>query len=132
MRIDDDLIAASCATCGDRFERPASDAWKRLCVACWRRGKSAQAPASDDRYTAGFTAGRLAGLRDRLDAYARGVEAGRAQALADAAKPAAAAATFDKARLRQLLQLCHPDRHGGAELATAVTTWLLSLRKGGE
>ena len=47
-----------------------------------------------------------------------------------AARPAPAAPSpFDLARLRQLLQLCHPDRHGGSDLAHRTTSWLLDLRR---
>jgi hypothetical protein len=31
-------------------------------------------------------------------------------------------------RLRELLMLCHPDKHAGSALATRTTQWLLSLR----
>lgn len=31
--------------------------------------------------------------------------------------------------IRQLLMLCHPDRHGGSTLATTTTQWLLRVRK---
>jgi hypothetical protein len=31
--------------------------------------------------------------------------------------------------VRKLLQLAHPDRHGGSPLATAVTSWLLEQRR---
>lgn len=41
----------------------------------------------------------------------------------------AAAPALDAPRIRQLLQLCHPDRHAGSALANEVTAWLLSLRK---
>lgn len=30
--------------------------------------------------------------------------------------------------LRLLIQLCHPDKHGGSEAATRATRWLLSVR----
>lgn len=40
----------------------------------------------------------------------------------------ATASPIDPARLRQLLQLCHPDRHGGSALACDITQWLLSMR----
>lgn len=33
------------------------------------------------------------------------------------------------ARLRQLIQLCHPDKHGNSDQSNDVTQWLLSLRK---
>jgi len=35
----------------------------------------------------------------------------------------------DKAMLRRLLQLCHPDRHNGSESATIATRFLLQLRE---
>lgn len=38
-------------------------------------------------------------------------------------------AGFDDSRIRQLLQLCHPDRHRNSQAATDATAWLLSLRK---
>lgn len=31
--------------------------------------------------------------------------------------------------LRRLIQLCHPDRHGGSEAATLATRWLLEQRE---
>jgi len=31
--------------------------------------------------------------------------------------------------LRGLLQLCHPDKHAGSELAQTTTQWLLKVRK---
>ena len=31
-------------------------------------------------------------------------------------------------RIRELLQLCHPDKHAGSPLAHRVTSWLLKLR----
>lgn len=35
---------------------------------------------------------------------------------------------LDASRIEQLIRLCHPDRHGGREMANEVTAWLLSLR----
>ncbi len=32
-------------------------------------------------------------------------------------------------RMRALLMLCHPDKHGGSALANRTTAWLLSLRE---
>lgn len=34
-----------------------------------------------------------------------------------------------QARIKQLLRLCHPDRHGNSTTATEVTQWLLSIRR---
>lgn len=35
----------------------------------------------------------------------------------------------DSARLRQLIQLCHPDRHAGSPAATDATCWLLERKR---
>ena len=37
---------------------------------------------------------------------------------------------FDAATIRQLLQVCHPDKNGGSALATEVTKKLLRMREG--
>lgn len=39
------------------------------------------------------------------------------------------AVSIDKDFIRKLLQLCHPDRHNGSELANNVTMALLKLKK---
>jgi hypothetical protein len=36
---------------------------------------------------------------------------------------------FTKDELRQLIALCHPDKHGGSQAANDITAKLLSLRK---
>lgn len=33
-------------------------------------------------------------------------------------------------RVKQLLQLCHPDRHHGSAMATEVFQWLQEIKKG--
>jgi len=40
----------------------------------------------------------------------------------------AAAPAIEPQMLRRLLQLAHPDRHGGSEAAVVATQYLLSLR----
>jgi hypothetical protein len=35
---------------------------------------------------------------------------------------------LDRRRWRQLVQLAHPDRHGGSAAATDTTAWLNRLR----
>lgn len=46
----------------------------------------------------------------------------------DTAPARAAGAALDAGRIRQLLQLVHPDKHAGSELATELTQWLLQQR----
>jgi hypothetical protein len=41
--------------------------------------------------------------------------------------PSSSALPQDK--IKDLISLCHPDRHGNSALATQITQWLLSIRK---
>jgi hypothetical protein len=47
----------------------------------------------------------------------------------EAGSHSAGAAGIDTVMLRRLLQLCHPDRHGGSEASHTATQWLLTLRQ---
>ena len=38
------------------------------------------------------------------------------------------AVPVDATRVRQLIQLCHPDKHNQSDLAVQVTQWLLQLK----
>jgi len=98
----------TCTACGAGFFRGADEPWKRLCLSCWRRKKSGTESHSSTTCAA---------------CYQRGLAAGRAEA------PAAPRTTLDKARLRELMQLVHPDKHNGSSLAVRVTQWLNELRR---
>lgn len=102
---------STCSTCGSEFERKHS--WQRLCWSCWRKQKDAE--IETEAYSRGFTAG-LEAARVRERAAQRQNHAGAMpDGLAD--------------YLPRLIQLCHPDRHDGSSAATAVTQWLLELRR---
>lgn len=105
----------ACTACGDAFWREDSETWKVRCYSCWKARRWQQETSAD---------------RSSFDnEFSRGYAAGRAAGLAEAVKVEPAVAAIDKTRLRQLLQLCHPDKHAGGELAGEVTVWLLELRK---
>lgn len=102
-----------CIECGNPFMREADQEWKRKCLTCWRRSR----PQAQQGTTRGDVA---------LEWYRRGYAAGReeAQALAQG-EP-----LLDRAKLRELTQLCHPDKHDGSPLAERVTAWLNDLKRG--
>lgn len=110
------MTSATCTRCGSRFYREPEAEWKRLCLDCWKATK------------ARTTQRTKADADESLSWYRRGFEAGRSAAMAEGGP--AGTATIDAQRLRQLIRLCHPDLHGGSDLATGVTAWLLDLRKG--
>lgn len=106
MNATDSTTFVSCNECTRLFERRESEGWKRRCIDCWKRSKATEKASAPDGYSSGYAAGFAAGSRIA----------------------APAAPELDKSRIRQLLQLCHPDRHAGSALAGEVTAWLLSLR----
>lgn len=93
-----------CAGCGGTFDW--GEDWRKLCGPCFLaspKGKAwkAKKDAEKERQEA------------KQDSYS--YDFGDRTVL-------------DPALLRKLLQLCHPDRHGNSELATAVTQQLLKMR----
>lgn len=101
---------AECEACGSPFTRGPDESWKRKCLACWRATKRTE-PRDSDECARWYRRGYAAGL-----------------AAADAQRTAEPA-VLDPEHLRALVRLCHPDLHGGSELATRTTAWLLDLRR---
>ena len=76
------------------------------------RAEAERKAAYNDGYAVGLAEGeRAAGSRGK--SKDEQVEAGESRGL-----------TLDARRARQLLQLCHPDKHGGSRAATEVSQWL--------
>ena len=119
----------TCSECMRLFERGESESWKRRCLDCWRRSKTTEKASTPDPYATGYAAGRAEGLAERMAAHQRGFEAGRAHGRAEAPRSAPVVGAIDKTRMRQLLQLAHPDKHEQSALANEITAWLLSLRE---
>ena len=104
-------MIVTCTDCGADFYREPAETWKKRCLDCWKLSKSGY--KTDDPQAAAKW-------------YRKGFEAGRDAALSEVRN---GSATIDAERVRQLLQLAHPDKHGGSALATSVTAWLLEIRK---
>lgn len=104
------MIESTCTDCGSRFYRQPDETWKRRCLSCWKATKATAKPTDH--------------AEECFRWYQRGLEEGR-----QAAQPPQQI-QFDRDRLRQLLQLCHPDKHGGSDLAQRVTQWLNQIKRG--
>ncbi|MBK6278762.1 MAG: hypothetical protein IPF57_11805 [Gammaproteobacteria bacterium] len=98
---------ARCTDCGAWFAREAGETWKVRCLDCWKASKAARE---------GGTCHEGAMCRR---CYEAGVAAGRS----------ITATVLDKVRLRELIQLAHPDKHAGSALAVRVTAWLNDQRR---
>lgn len=112
--------------CGTVFD--AQGEWQRLCWDCWRRRENERAGRGD------LTA--LATRQARLleEAYEagrqRGYEEGYDAASVQARRRNGHGTGLDGALLRELIVLCHPDRHPAErfEQANRVTAQLVSMR----
>lgn len=113
------LERATCECCGNAFTRTAGEEWKRLCLPCWKTSPGARKAAPDRlaQLTAELAAAKAEADRLRLRVLALELDAQRTS-------PAA----IPPGMLRRLVQLCHPDRHGGSEAANQATAWLLTQR----
>ncbi len=101
-----------CAHCGESFVPRYANL--KLCYACYMKREKALAEYDD-------LIDEVAMLRQSLE-YVR-----HQLALEQASRDRAS--TIPPDRLRMLIQLAHPDRHGGSQAANDATAWLLALRK---
>lgn len=76
---------------------------------CWKCDKKAE---FDRGYRDGYKDGHQDGLEESR-----------------ATSQATAQPSLEGSRIRQLLQLCHPDKHGNSPVANDVTAWLLKQRE---
>lgn len=112
--------------CGQTFE--AQGAWQRLCWDCWRAQEAERA----DRGDLSALAKRSTKLLD--EAYEagrrRGYEDGYAAGARETRAPSSNGGPLDPALLRELISLCHPDRHPPERFdqANRVTAQLVSMR----
>jgi hypothetical protein len=91
-------LAVICTDCGKEFFVVPSEHWKRVCRFCYRGEMDARIQVKT--------------LERTIDSLRR----------------LGSPSSLDRHRLRQLLQLCHPDKHDGSKTATEITQWLLSQR----
>ena len=135
------MITKTCCDCREQFEVEESRAWATRCLPCWiaqqdRQGKrkveSLQAEVDYWRTRAqggpenSQTIEALQRKNDRLEIEVASLK----MSLAIAKSAGGKSLPGDwRDYLPRLIQLCHPDRHGGSEAANKATVWLLGLKK---
>jgi hypothetical protein len=88
-------------------------------------GRPAQAAGGTDRRPAKHGSDREARLLAQIAALQRQVDA---LARAQSAQGALEQLGLDDARLKSMLKLLHPDKHGNSEAATEAAKWLNAMR----
>ena len=97
---------ARCTKCGSEFERRTDQRWKRVCLSCFIDGKREEEQRESDR------------------AWAR-EEAARKERELQQQQRQQQSIAIPGEMIRLLVQLCHPDKHGGSNAALKATQWLL-------
>ena len=128
-----------CPCCGTHFTRTPEQHWKELCGRCYyvkkQRGLSGlldlhrtQIQLQLDNDMADTLIRRIDTLRDRLRAAEARATLAESRAIIAETRGFAARTAIPADMLRRLLQLAHPDRHGGSEASQIATRWLLEQR----
>ena len=112
----------TCPDCGHEFY--ADQPWKRLCLNYWIKRKNAQKNGREDIGNLKMKLMLLRNEREFLNEKIKSQDLlieklAHRVSLMDELKP----------RLRNLISLSHPDKHGGSQTAHDVTVWLLSLKE---
>ena len=137
------MLTKTCCDCHEPFEVEEAKAWATRCLPCWialqeRQGKkkveALQAEVDHWRNRANggpVNTATIDELQRKLDRAQSEIirlqlalMTARNQSQSRHSGPAIPAEM-----LRRLIQLAHPDRHGGSEAATKATRWLLEQRE---
>lgn len=114
------MSSRACAQCGKTH-----DGKYQLCWRCYsdNRIRDARVEGYRDGYRAGSAEARETGRAEGIrEGYERGLKDGREQGIA-------LGRTLDSTKIRTLIQLCHPDKHGNSRASNQMTSWLLEQRR---
>lgn len=127
---DPDVLAPRpCPTCGSPFTPQRAYHWE--CRPCWvkRQNTTARLQALEAAHAVlERDNARLTQRCAALEQTVRRLHAQLSQANPAATSGPALPEDFPT-MLGRLIQLCHPDRHGGSKAAQRATQWLLALRQ---
>lgn len=122
---------AHCQECGTVFYREDDADWKVRCIPCYRKAKRAESvlkPVDSywiDRATAAES--KAAALQMKVMNLETQVNNLIGQSLR---QPRHTGLDRELAEhWRQLVQLVHPDKHGGSQGATKMTQWLNAVKR---
>jgi len=121
-----------CPQCGNEFE--ADQPWKRVCLDCWISNKNRKEQHQAERLQA-----EAERLRDENERYRRrhdelvyrisSLELALSAEQSRTPRPQHNGHNIPPDMLKRLIQLAHPDRHGGSPAANTATQWLLAQRE---
>jgi len=116
-----DYTIAICATCHKPFFR--NEDWKITCLICFKTERAYDLYAGDKQML--LLQDALHDLTERLREQSHSAETWKRRARAVKKKKA----PLTKDQIRDLVILCHPDKHGSSKKANEITQWLLGLKE---
>jgi hypothetical protein len=111
----------NCIDCGAAFY--GEESWKVRCVPCWRKMKNRK----DSTTAVGNVSQELANANRKINKLEFKIEL-----LIDELIEAEQTSNIETEladRMRALISLVHPDKHGNSQTATDVTVWLLDIKE---
>jgi hypothetical protein len=115
-----DHTVAVCATCHRPFYR--DEDWKITCLICFKTERNYDLYAGDKQML--LLQDAMHDLTEKLREHANDAETWKRRAIKEKKKKT----PITKSQLKDLIRLCHPDKHQGNKKATEITQWLISLR----
>lgn len=119
-----DLLMFELYTC-DECQKPffRDEEWKTTCLVCFKCTSGYSLYGADKQIILFQDA--LHDLTDKIKKYAYDADLWKRRAISAKEKKA----PFTQQQIKDLIRLCHPDKHGGTKKATEMTQWLLSLKE---
>ena len=115
--------SAVCTDCGRPF--PKDQDWAKKCFLCWKESRGYELTKGDKCFLWGqIELARIVEEVTKMQAHYRRV----VQQMEQRNVPALSDQGMDPRLLRDVISLCHPDKHGDSPKATAITQELLALR----
>ena len=112
---------ASCARCGAHFYRDdVAEPWKKVCISCWKAERGIEDKPKPKK-SRNDTIAEIEILRARVSILETELRRERARAPASGG--------VDKAMLKKIRMLCHPDKHNNSAIATEVTQYINNILK---
>lgn len=115
---------ARCVDCGTLFYRDENETWRKRCLPCFKKSKRVESMPVDSYWLDRALAAekQVAELQCQLYSERRTVE------VLINGKQGSSLDRELAENWRALVQLVHPDKHGGSVAANRITQWLNGIK----
>jgi len=115
----------TCTDCGKGFH--ADESWKVRCIDCWRRWKNRKEQGKNQDTDTFFQLLKAKMRIQELESQIQRLDSEKLDGMFFGNDNSLENELVE--RMRSLLSLVHPDKHGGSKAATDITVWLLDIKE---